>query len=130
MMKKLEEKIIKKVYQLETKKTAIDIIIRGAGMMILLLIFILFFSIIVDSLKEQHTLDVLQLFGEDKEVIGAYFFDSLYVIYEELPQYAVIIAVIVLLLFISGGLKIIQNYEKIKNRCRSILRYWLKKKIV
>lgn len=126
-MKKLEKKIIKKVFLIETKRTVSEVLLRILG--ILVLAFVAFFigSLIWEIFQEQRTLDLLEIFQEEMEIVRKYSYDVLVQFYRETPKELVAIftsGIIVLIILLIG---IVKNYKRIKNRLRSILVFWFKK---
>lgn len=126
-MKKLEKKILKKVYAFETKRTLFELIFRIGS--IIAVITAGFFVIlnIIKQLIEQQTLDLFQLFKEDTETIRRYIGEVTHTFYEELPKFESIIVIVLGVIFIILLLIFIQNFEKIRNKIQALKRYWLKR---
>lgn len=125
-MKKLEDKILSKVYQFETRRTIFEVIIRIAALIVLLLAGIFVFQVLYTALIEQKTLDVLQIFAEDIETIRDYFGEVLSTLYEETPKDVLLLLVAIMILLILAILTLIVNFEKIKRRTKSILKFWFR----
>lgn len=126
-MKNLEDKILKKVYLYETKRTSIEIIVRVILFSILSLLILLFGVVLFEELIEQKTFDLFQIFSENFEVITRYVFDVLYVFYQELPKvissiFLALIIFIVLCLFI-----VIKKLKYFKNKIKSLIKFRHKK---
>jgi len=126
-MQKTEAKILKKIYGYETKKTIAGVIFESLGLAFLIIGFLLFGWVIVDILKEQKTFDLLQIFGEDPEVMRKYFFETISIFYWEIPKELMII-----FLLFSGSLVllisvIIRNFSRMKNKIISLVKYYFKK---
>lgn len=122
-MRKLEEKILKKVYQFEIKRTATEIVLKGLAFIFLGLAVFLFGSIFYEIIKEQKTFDLLEIFTEDFEVVKKYFFDNISLFFFELPKVLLIILSIFASLFIFLVLRVVKNFRKIKNKVKSLLKY-------
>lgn len=124
-MKNLEDKILKKVYQFEANRTLFLISLELVSILLLVLALVVFGQVIIEILVEQKTLDLFQLFGEDFEAIRRYFFDTVYILYLEVPK----ILLLFWLLFLASlsflTLTLVKNFSKIKNRVVSLLKYWL-----
>jgi len=123
-MKKLERKIINTVYTFETKKTVLELILRISSIIIVGFCGILLLVSILRQLIEQQTLDMLQLFKEDGEIIKEYIGDVINTLYEELPKHDVLILIILSVTLLLLVLFFIKNSGKIKNKIRSLRRYW------
>lgn len=116
----LDKEIISGVYDFEKKRT-ISGVIRY-------IFFILLFSIITISclvitysiLKEQQTLDLLDLFFEDKEIIAQYLGDVLNIFYIEMPKKWVLILLISVLLLCVSLFIILKKSSVIKNRLQTL----------
>lgn len=123
-MKKLEKKILKKIYQFEVKRTATEIFFKSAAFIFFGLAFFLLGSIFYEILKEQKTFDLFEIFSEDFEVIKRYFLDNIWLVFFELPKILLIILLIFTSLFIFLILTMVNNFKKIKNRVKSLLKHW------
>lgn len=125
-MKKLEDKILKKVYWFETKKiirevtTKIMIIFLGG-----FLSFILF-SLLIDSLMAQGSFDLLDIFSDDLEVVRRYFFDNILIFFEETPKLILLLTIVSVVFTFLLTLILIKNLKIIKNKVKSIINYWFK----
>lgn len=127
-MTKLEEKIIKKVYTMETKSFLLSFFVKVSIFVMMALLAVFSGQIIIEVFKEQGTFDLFELFKEDLEIIKRYFFDVVVEFYQETPKLALIltaIAVFILILIIST---IIKNRRVIINKVGSLLRFWEKNK--
>ncbi len=124
---KLEDKIVKKVFVLETKKTAGEIFLRILG--ILVFAFVIFFigSIIFEIFQEQRTLDLLEIFQEDIEIVRRYSFDVISQFYRETPKELVAILITGIVVILILLFNIARNFEKIRNKLLSIFGFWFKK---
>ncbi len=124
-MEALEKKILKKIYWYETGKILLEGLLEIIAIVSLVAALIVFGQIIVEILFTQKTFDLLQLFGEDFEVVRKYFTDTVYIFYQELPKF-----ILIIYLFAFSGLSIIiltlmKNFKKIINRVISLLKFWL-----
>lgn len=54
-----------------------------------------------DVLNKQHTLDLLEIFYEDKEIIAEFWQDTVAVIIDELPQQTVFIGLLLCILLVT-----------------------------
>lgn len=125
-MKKLEKTILKKIYGFEAKRTIVEVIFRIGSLILVITTGIVVASALIKQLVEQQTLDLLQLFQEDVEIIKQYLGDVLDTFYQELPKNEVILTVILLVVFIFFLLLFIKNFEKMSNRIKALKKYWLK----
>lgn len=122
--KKLEEKILKKVYRFEAKRTLTEIFLKSIAFLFLGLAIFIFGSVFYEILKEQKTFDFLEVFSEDLEVVKRYFLDNISLVFFELPKVLLIILLIFTSLFIFLILTMVKNFKKIKNRVKSLLKHW------
>lgn len=123
-MRKLEKKILKKIYRFEAKRTGAQVFFESIALLFLSLAIFIFGSVVYEILKEQKTFDLLEIFGEDFEVIKKYFFDNISLVFFELPKVILIFLLIFISLLVFLTLTIIKNFKKIKNRVKSLLKHW------
>lgn len=126
-MKKLEDKIIKKVYQIETKKTASYLFFRLFFGLLFGFFALIFTLVIFDILIEQKSFDLLYFFQEDFEVFRKYFFINIINFYQELPQPLTIFLLMSILLILGILLILIKNFNILKNKILSIYKFYKKK---
>ena len=124
---KLEKEILKKVYGYEAKKTYQTILIVWIIFMVLQFFVVLIGGALYAVWKEQQTLDLFQLFGEDFDVIRENIMDVLYVFYIESPQLLLFSFVSVLLGLLATIFFTVRNFKKIKNKLSSINKFFTKK---
>jgi len=125
-MKKLEEKIIKKIYRIETKKTVGQIINEAVLIIIMTLASMFMFSVIVEILNEQTSFDLFDFLRDDFETIRSYFVNNLLLFVQELPFPLIYIFFALLLILIWLICISFKNYNKVKNKLISIYKFWLK----
>ncbi len=124
--KKIEEKIIKKIYQIETKKTFFDLFSKIFFILLFLSLTLIFFLVVIDILKEQNSFDLLSFFNDDFEVIKKYFFSNLITFYNELPKELTLSLIISITLLLSLIIIFLKNFKKIKNKLKSIYKFYKK----
>lgn len=126
-MERIQKKIIKKIYQIETKRTILEILFKIViGLFLATAVFI-FGEIFFEILKEEKALDFFQIFNEDFEVIKKYFFEVIYIFYLEIPKIILILFLITTSIFFYLIWQIIKNYNIIKNKVISLIKFWRKK---
>ncbi len=125
-MKKLEEKIIKKIYRMETKKTFGQIMAETILIVIISLSSVFMFSVIVEILNEQASFDLFDFLRDDFETIRFNFLNNSLLFIQELPLPLTYILVGLLLLLIWLLFILIMNFNKIKNKLVSIYKFWFK----
>ena len=125
-MKKLEEKIIKKIYRIETKKTVGQIINEAVLIIIMTLASMFMFSVIVEILNEQTSFDLFDFLRDDFETIRSYSINNLLLFVQELPFPLIYIFFALLLILIWLIYISFKNYNKVKNKLISIYKFWLK----
>ena len=123
----LEEKVMKKIYFLETRKTLMETVIKTLILIVLILNLWIFFDIFFSLLKEQKTFDLLSLLKEDLEVIRRYFFDNLNIFFLEIPKVILAIFLLLILLLFLFILKLKKRCIIIKNKIISLIKFWQKK---
>ncbi len=123
-MKNLEGEILKKVYNYETKKTFFEIFSRTIILIFIGLVAFIFGSTLLEILVEQRSFDFMTVFKEDFAVVRKFFLDALYVFYLETPKIMFLVFTAGLICFIILVLQVIANFSKIKNRVKSIFKYW------
>ena len=125
-MNKLEEKIIKKIYRIETKKTVGQIINEAVLIIIMTLASMFMFSVIVEILNEQTSFDLFDFLRDDFETIRSYSINNLLLFVQELPFPLIYILIGLSLLLVWLLYIVIINSNKIKNKLVSIYKFWLK----
>lgn len=126
-MKKLEDRIVKKVYKLETKNTLINIVFKSTAFIILVFFIFILGSTMMDILTEQKSFAFLDIFKENSEVIKKYLVDNLSTFYLEIPKEILGLLLIAIILFIFIILTIVKNFTKIKNKVFSIYKFYKNK---
>lgn len=125
-MKKLEEKIIKKIYRIETEKTAGQIISKVALIILVTFSSMFIFSVIVEILNEQTSFDLFDFLRDDFGTIRDNFFNNSLLFVQELPLPLTYILIGLLLLLIWLLYISVKNYNKIKNKLISLYKFWFK----
>jgi len=126
MKKKLEEKIIDKVFRFETKKTAIKMAVELIGFIFLSFAIFITGMAISEILTEQQSFDLFHLFEEDGEIVKEYFWDSLVTFYHETPKLLLMLILVFLACSVALIIYVIRNFHKFVNRFRSLVDYWRK----
>lgn len=125
-MKKLEDKIIKKIYKIETEKTIGQIINEAILIILIILSSMFIFSVIVEILNEQASFDLFDFLRDDFETIKGNFFNNSFLFIQELPLPLIYILIGLLLLLIWLLYILVKNYNIIKNKLISLYKFWLK----
>src|SRR3989338_7884942 len=123
-MKKLEKKILKKVYSFETRRTLSELALRLLAMMSLILVSILLCVFIVRELIQQQTLDVFEIFFEDLGVVSENIGEVTATFLQELPKVEMFLAIVAIVLSFLLVVKFMQNFVKVKNKINSIVKFW------
>lgn len=87
----LDKKIIDRVYQYEKKRTLLTVFKYFFFITIFLIFLIILLTIIYNTLKEQETLDLFDIFQENYVVIKSYIWDVLQLVYEESPKFLIVL---------------------------------------
>jgi len=122
-MKKLENKIIDKIYRFETKRTLTEILLRIAGIFCVGLMVGILGMILWVELVEQQTFDLLQLFQEDTAIIRKHLLDVLTIFYQEIPKTEFVLILTGLLIFISLTVVSVKKIKSIRNRLSAIINF-------
>ena len=125
-MKKLEDKIINRIYKIETRKTIEKIISGGSLIILIVLSSIFIFSVIVEILNEQSSFDLFDFLRDDFEIIKEYFVNNSLLFIQELPLPLTYILIGLLLLLIWLSYILTRNFNKIKNKLVAIYKFWFK----
>src|SRR3989339_2522 len=126
-MEKLEEKIIKKIYRIETEKTVGQIISEAVLIILIALSSIFIFSVIVEILNEQASFDLFDFLRDDFETIRSFFVNNLLLFVQELPLPLIYIFFGLLLILIWLVYISFKNYNIVKNKLVSLYKFWVKK---
>lgn len=125
-MKKLEDKIINKIYKIEVKKTIEQIIGEVVLIILVTLSFVFIFSVIVEILNEQTSFDLFDFLRDDFETIRDNFLNNSLLFIRELPPLLTYILIGLLLLLIWLLFISFKNSNKIKNKLVSFYKFWFK----
>lgn len=123
-MKKLEDKIINKIYSYEAKVILIKTILKIITLFIVWLLIFIFSSAIIEDLLAHNSFDFLQLISEDFEIFRNFIVDAIYVFYLEIPKLLLSILFIVIIILLVLTIHTIINFCKIKNKIKAIFKYW------
>lgn len=125
-MKKLEDRIIKKIYKIETEKTIGQIISEIVLIILIAFSSIFIFSIIVEILNEQASFDLFDFLRDDFEIIRDNFLNNSLLFIQELPLPLTYVLIGLQLLLIWLLFILTKNSNKIKNKLVSIYKFWFK----
>lgn len=125
-MKKLEDRIIKKIYRIETEKTIGQIISEAILIILIFLSTIFIFSVIVEILNEQASFDLFDFLRDDFETIRINFLNNSLLFIQELPLPLIYILIGLSLLLIWLLYILIKNSNKVKNKLISLYKFWFK----
>ncbi|MEK7597922.1 MAG: hypothetical protein AAB441_04735 [Patescibacteria group bacterium] len=125
-MKKLEDKIIKKIYRMETEKTIGQIISEVSLTILLILSSLFIFSVIVEILNEQASFDLFDFLRDDFEIIRENFFNNSLLFVQELPLPLTYILIGLLLILVWLLYVFAKNFNNIKNKLISLYKFWFK----
>ncbi len=125
-MKTLEDKILNKVYKFETKKTVFQVVGQVGGILIFVFLSYLFISVFLEEILYFNTFDVLKNLTEDFEIAKKTFFDTVFVLYEEMPKETLLFGIISLVIVFILVLIFIKSFVKIRNKLISLLKFWKK----
>jgi len=125
-MKKLEDKIIKKMYVWETKKTGLSLITKTILFLFFGLLAIFLTQILVEVFFETGSDNVFEILQEDWQIVAKHGLDIIFSLYQEIPK------PLIFVIFVSFGISLlalltfIKNFGKIRYKVTALLRYWEK----
>lgn len=125
-MKKLEDRILKKIYKIETKKTTGQIVSEVVLIILITISSIFILSVIIEILNEQASFDLFDFLRDDFEIIRDNIFNNSLLFIQELPLPLTYILIGLLLLLGWLLYILIKNFNKIKNKLISIYKFWIK----
>lgn len=125
-MKKLEDKIIKKIYVLETKKVVMSSIVKTLIFVLSGLGAIMFIQIVSEEFFDMKTFILFEIMQEDREVIMKHIGGVLSSVFQEIPISMVLISFFFITILIVISLTFVRNFGKIKHRTVSLLKFWVK----
>lgn len=123
-MSQLEKKILKGVYSFETKQTLTDLLLRLISIISFTLGGLMLIVFILEELAQQQTMDVFEIFSEDIETIRENFLEVIGTFFQEAPKGEILIALLTIILAIVLILKIMLNFARVKNKLKSLIKYW------
>ncbi len=123
-MKKLEDRILKKVYIIEARKTSWSFLSKSLLFLISGFTAFLFTQVLVELFTEERTFNVLEILNDDWEAVSHHLGDIIFVLFAETPK--IILLVIVLAVFAASAvvLTFIKNFGKMRHKVNALLRYW------
>lgn len=125
-MKKLEDKIINKIYRMETKKIVGQIISELILIILITLSSLFIFSIIVEILNEQTSFDLFDFFRDDFETVRDNLINNSLLFIRELPLPLLYILIGLLLSLVWLLFTLVKNFNKIKTKLVAIYKFWFK----
>ena len=81
-------------------------------------------NVIVNILSEQQTLDLLDLFKEDFEIISDNLADVLYTFYLEMPLELTLILIVSIILLLTTLIFFIRNFGRIKKKFIAVRKHF------
>jgi len=125
-MTQLEDKILKKVYVFETKRTILRSIVKLVLYASLAGFVFLTGQAIYEIVMEEGAFDLLQIIQEDIEVVKMYAWDTLYVFYQEIPKELALLFLAGVIILGVSAIIIIKHSGAIKNKMKALFRFWRK----
>jgi signal transduction histidine kinase len=126
-MKKLEDRIIKKIYVLETKNTVINFMLKLAGILLSGAVAVFLVQILWEIFAEEQTFNILEIFTDDIEVVWEYLGNIFTVIFNETPLELLVPIGLAAALFLFIALTFILNFGKMKHKLTAAWNYWRRK---
>lgn len=120
----LESRILERVYKFEARRT-LFLVLKYLIILFAILAFgILSILEIIFILNEQRSLDLLELFGEDREIFEKYIGEVLDTLYSEVPWDLVLVFIILSIALASLLFAFVRNFSRIRARAGSIIEYF------
>jgi len=126
-MKKLEDKILKKVYILETKKTVTSSVVKTLVFVLSGLGAFLFIQILAEEFFDMKTFSLFEIMQEDGEVIIKHIGGVLSSVFQEIPISMVLITLFFIVILMVVSLTFVRNFGKIRHRTVSLFKFWVKR---
>lgn len=123
-MKTLEDRILKKVYVMETRKTSLSLVSRFLIILLSGFCAFIFTQVLYEVLSEERTFDVFQIFSENWEVVSRHLGDIASVLIHETPKSVFAVIIVSALVFLVAVLTFVRNFGKMKHKLAALLRYW------
>ena len=125
-MKKLEDKIIKKVYVWEIKKTGFSLFTKTILFFVFGLLSVFFTQILIEVFFETGSDNVFEILQEDWQVITKHGVDVVFSLYQEIPKSLVFVIFISSLISLIVLLTFVKNFGIMRYKVIALLRYWKK----
>ncbi|GAB4218781.1 MAG: hypothetical protein Fur009_1650 [Candidatus Microgenomates bacterium] len=122
----LKNKVLKKIYFWELKKTTIDLFLKVIVSLIGGLLLLIFAQIFFEILNEQKTFDLINFYGEDFEVFKRYFLDNVFVFWIEIPKYLLLLILFLILILSYIFLTFLKNWSTLENKIKSLMKFFKK----
>ena len=117
-MKKLEDKIIDRVYVFETKKTLLSAVIKIVSIGMLVIATSTFALVIIETLNEKETFSVIDIFQENLQAVHTYLLDVVYVFFVEIPKLHALFFIVGLFVLVAVLWVFVKNMTRIRNKVR------------
>jgi hypothetical protein len=125
----LKTKIIKKIYQEETKNLSLHLLAWAVFFILSFFFLILVYQTIFEILNEQESLNLIKILTEDFDVFRYYFFTNLISFYQEMPKLLVFILILSAVVLLNLLMLLRKNFNKIKNKIISIYQFYKNKNL-
>lgn len=123
-MKKLEDKIINKVYVFETKRTLLNALVKIISVGTLFFATSFVAVLLLQTLIEKETFSAIDIFQEDIQTMNTYIVDTLYVLIVEIPKIDLFLLMLGCSAIVLAFWVLFKNLPRIKNKIRSLFGYW------
>lgn len=115
----ISKKVMKQVAGFEKKRSIRRLIEILSVIIIVLIPSLIFLYLAISDIINQRSLDMLSIFGEDPEIVGQYWKDTLSTFWQELPQEKILIGItfltfaIILLIIFRKKIRVI--FKRLKS---------------
>jgi heme/copper-type cytochrome/quinol oxidase subunit 4 len=122
-MKKLEDKILDKVYSYEKKRTTVQILYSVCFTVVIVILSVQLILWILEALTEQGTLPLVELFMDDTETLKDNIGYLINIVYEDTPKHLVFFLILAIITLIIIGVMAGRKLPKIRRKIRKIRSY-------
>lgn len=125
-MKNLEDKILDRMYAMETKKTSLSLFGKILLFTVSAFLAYILLQVLVEVFIEGNTFSVFEIFQDDIEVIIGQIGTIAYVVFEETPKLLLAFFIAAAVAACAVLLTFVRNFGKMRHKIASIIRYRLR----
>jgi len=115
--------VMSRIAKIEKKRTRAWILRFSLMLVILTLILLGVLWVIAQDIMEEKTLELLQLFLEDREIIADYWQDTLSIFWQELPHWWLVVAFILTFIAVVYLLSSRKKQQLLRRKMKELDKY-------